>query len=390
MDLVTTDVRKFKWMIDGYAKEFTNKRISVDIIELISIYYGKLYQKAFIMVMQQHSRSSKIMKLLDIYSKTEYPINLYFTSKQNGFGQLNNYKQTNTISHQCALPTAIKLICKEKYGNKITSDVLFSSDRWNLIFRMGPIMNVTALHPQFCQNQWSMSMSSTETEFKYFGYNLNLPTPKIYSASQCVYSQKDQKLYKPEGAVIRLLDLSKKHNKISDWKWEIWKDHIDICPQIHMGASFCMVDNDRFMAIMNANGKKSYLFAMNDTKLGIPLADACENRWKSQSIYHKMHHKIITVGGSNAEWYDLNKNKAMIIARYKDKYLNINNVWYSPFDPNVLYSTADCSYGYYSHTQGMCLVAIDLRSGECTKHHIEDLRKPVYNESHWHHMYMRW
>ena len=62
------------------------------------------------------------------------------------------------------------------------------------------------------------------------------------------------------------------------WAWHSWKNTGHEI--IGGGSSCCMVDHDRFMAIMNVdNGKKCYLHAMNETKLSIPLADACENRY---------------------------------------------------------------------------------------------------------------
>ena len=127
-----------------------------------------------------------------------------------------------------------------------------------------------------------------------------------------------------------------------------------------------MVDNDRFMAIMNVdNGRKCHLHAMNETKLSIPLADSCENRYYDQSIYHEYYHKIITVGSKSTEWYDINKDKSMIIARYENKYM-LSNIWYSPFEPNILYTT-NVKYKEttsYMNRGNVFIMAIDyLRNG---------------------------
>ena len=113
-----------------------------------------------------------------------------------------------------------------------------------------------------------------------------------------------------------------------------------------------MVDNDRFMAIMNEQGKRCILYAMNETKISVPLTDTCRFHYNSCSLYHDVYHKIITMSHTTAEWYDFNKDKAMIIADYGDKDLFcMNNMWYSPFDPAVLYCSSiyrrDCNGGTY-------------------------------------------
>ena len=77
----------------------------------------------------------------------------------------------------------------------------------------------------------------------------------------------------------------------------------------------------------------------------------------SRCIYHSMFHKIITVGIDSAEWYDINQDKSMIITQYKDNKYELGNLWYSSFDPNILYTTNVESLDVYK-------MGLDLRNGE--------------------------
>ena len=78
---------------------------------------------------------------------------------------------------------------------------------------------------------------------------------------------------------------------------------------------------------------------------------------------------IITIGGGSTEWYDINKDKSMMVTGYKNKYALGYNIWYSPYDPNVIYTT-NVEYRILSDVLGrkkeghVFVMGIDLRSGE--------------------------
>lgn len=330
------------------------------------------------------------MKLIDIHNTKRYTINLYFTSTDNSFSE-RYYESPETqtyLCHQSSLPTAMKLKCKQKYGNKLSSNTLFNSNKWNLLFKLcESVCSVTALHPQFYQFDRDNQIN------KYLGYNFKIPSlsfrmRKTPNSTHCVYSQREQRLYTPQHNQIVCLDFNTGTiiNEYEDnWEWDIWKYTDNI---INQGASICMVDNDRFMAIMNTKGRKCELYAMNETKLGIRIADACQDRSKNYSMYHEIYHKIITVGDQTAECYDFNKDKSMIVADYSDYgLLRLGNIWYSPFNPAVLYfSDSNCScYPFKMNQLSLGVFSLDLRSG------ITNFQKAIDIPYRWglHHLYLR-
>ena len=153
------------------------------------------------------------------------------------------------------------------------------------------------------------------------------------------------------------------------------------------GMTTCMVDNDRFCALINVNrSKKSYLYAMNETKLCIPLADCCENRENAMSLYHEFYHKIITIGDGSAEYYDINQDKSMIFSRFDWK--NVDNVYYSPFNPNILYGTTmEKTSARFSDKAEIGLFQIDLRDGNTKSHSL--IKASEGNTRLWSAVYLR-
>ena len=369
MSLLKREKEQLIAFIELYAKQFTFHNVPSDIIHVIAILHG-LTQTAYILCTTASHRSSKIMKLIDIYNNITHPLNIYFTSKDNSFAHV--YKDMASITQHyivrnSTLPLKIKDICIEKYGNKLCSDSLFNSNKWRLYFHSvtNGISSVTALHPEFYK--------PNTDPMTYWGYNVVLSQyHSDLQLSRPIYNKKQQSLFRIspntnlQGNHIYVLDLGKQSMQqgeylyISSFRWKTWKvmDHI-----VKLGVSLCMIDNERFMAMMNAKGKKSYLYAMNETKLGIRLADACEKRTYAQSLCHDDYHRIITIDNQSAEWYDLNKNKAVMLTRFVwPNFVPISDGWdFAPFDRNTLYCLS--SWGdVYKDERKIC--AIDLRIGQ--------------------------
>eukprot|EP01084_Bolivina_argentea_P123424 218717_1 len=340
------------WLfIDAYTRLAIQSQILDDIIEILCLFYSDKHT-AFILSITSNNNTSQIMQLFDIYTSKSYPIDLYFTSSKNTFKPAYFSKpKSQCISHQCSLPNKMKTKCLSTYNDQLSTESvkLFSSNKWNLIFRIGPVSSITALHPEFCDTMYS------EPD-EYYGYNFVIPTFKKYSYSRCVYNETQQILYKSEGEQIYSLCLT--DTKCDEnWKWNVWQENIN--PYIEAGTSVCMIDNDKYMALINANDKESYLFTMNESKSIIRIADACVVRCMGYSMYHNIYYKIATIGEYTAEWYDINKDKSMIICEYKNQPKRINNVWYHPLDPNVLYCAVEYKMG-----QQLFTTQLDLRNGK--------------------------
>ena len=334
MDLLEHENAKLRAFVEVYTKRITNKHIPCGILTLICMYRA-LSQTAYIFTINFCGGSSEIMEFSDLYNEEIHPINLYFAS-QNPFAYISKSGQYYLSQHQahivydCHLPFKMKQRCKRKYQNTLCSDTLFNSNKWNLIFQIvtNEVASITAIHPQFYEP------NADTTSVKYCGYNMKIPKwrhNKYADGTRVIYNKKQHRLYKMQNYNIYALDFKSQHDENENEEshknhnWKVWKvaDH-----EIKAGASLCMIDNDRFMAIINAYDKVSYLYSMNETKVSVQLADACENRWMDHSIYHDLYHKIITVGDISAEWYDLNKDRTMLIARFDSQYLHVKQVWY--------------------------------------------------------------
>ena len=207
--LETRDNKQLLLLIDGCVEIWNNhQRLTFDIISLIQMFHGIL-QSAFILAIQSSADDCHRMRLIDIHSKEEHPIKINLTYPSENDTYMSTYKAYRSIVHQCKLPNIMKLKCKEKYGNKLSSDQLYDSSKWHLLFEIHRWNGyLTALHPQFYQS----------LDDGWIGYRFSIPSLDIYSSSTYAYNTSQQVLYKPEGGIVQTLDLSDKYTKPD----EVW------------------------------------------------------------------------------------------------------------------------------------------------------------------------
>ena len=293
---------------------------------------------------------------------------IYFPYPQNGFdpSYSREFQSQHTIQ-QCKLPQGMIEICKEKYEDKLSSESMLLSNQWSLIFRFSAKMgHVTAFHPEFHLHQTHFQKKNSTTITgklvrQYRGYNFKIPTLPYLCRHPSIYLKTVEQLYSFQIETIYSMNLKNKNK--DEWKWDFWKTENGM--KIEEGASICSVDNDKFIACINADGKKSYLFAMNEKKLSIRIADACKFRIDAKSMYHDSYHKIITIGKHTGEWYDINKGKSTIFADFRLHYPQ--EVYYSPLDPSIIYcvSCQQIAHGGTNFNgQDIQLLVIDLREGK--------------------------
>lgn len=347
---------------------------------MICIYYGI---SAVIVCLEPGDDKSDNIKITDVHSKDLYSTNLFRQEqvKENGFGQsqwpLHVKYQKKYIAHECELSFRMKQRIKKNDAYS-----LFLSNKWSLIFRFGLVSNITCIHPHFYG----------ENEPKYNIYNIGFPRApncKYSSYSSAIYNPSESILYHFDNDGIYSLDFGASYENIfamdfdqKEWGWKVWKNKANLKIKFENTASHCMVDNDRFIAVINANNKKSYLFAMNETKLSISIADCCRDGLYRKSMYHNKLHKIITIGNDSFEWYDINKDKSMIFAKHQSYNGDgnckgyVENIWYSPFNPNIIYCCAkselyDCDI-HERIIQGN-LWNIDVREGICREYNCHSI-----------------
>ena len=381
--------KQLRKLIDGYIKKTQNGYfISSDIIEIICNFYD-VSKKAFIALIKCNIKSSKIIEFIDIYTNSRYQCKIQPAFYDNRFSEVNASKSTANefISLSCKLPNKLLSDCKTKHYYEYMPASTDSSLEWNLIFRFGQYQShITAFHPSISYTQDNLCGDNVvhntynSSPLSYIGYNLKIPNlphsnsrnnNKMQRKSSVVYNKTQQKLYAfvPEMNGIFTLDLEEEIIDYDiDMHWNKWNTFTGAGAKSAAGMSSCMVDNDRFCALINVhNERKSYLYAMNETKLCIPLADCQEWRKNTMSMYHEFYHRIITIGDGSAEYYDINKDKSMVFSRFE--WENVNNVYYSPFNPNILYGTTmSGSRGRYSDKAEFGLFQIDLRDGKTKCH----------------------
>ena len=371
------DCDKLKMLIDGYSKQQVRRYyISADIIQLIYNFYD-INKTAFLLMIKCHSQTSKIIEFIDIYTNKRYQGNMLFASYDNRFSEVyasDNNNCNKYIEQKCKLPRPMMEDCKSKFIFEYISNATFSSNEWSLIFKFGEkVSHITAFHPKVCFENNDDDDTKKKNASKHFekmsfvGYNLNIPNiPNCSNKnSSVIFNKTNENLYAFNNDTIYSLDFMRK-DIYDKQEWQIWKNKSIINNKY---GSICMVDKDRFVALINANNKKSYLISMNSTKLCIPLADSCKNRKNGVSMYHDIYHKIITIGDYTAEWYDINKDKSIIFANFK--WCDAENVWYSPFNPNILYgTTTKITKNSYHQVLNVGLFSIDLREGTSKYHDI--------------------
>lgn len=126
----------------------------------------------------------------------------------------------------------------------------------------------------------------------------------------------------------------------------------------------CMVDNDRFIAMIDS--QISELYALNcHESIRISAPNQSPSIYnKANCVYHNKYHRIIYGNNSGIQWYDINKDKWMLIMdKYQSQTLKMCNIWISNINKNLLFITCnDKESNQYIEVQ-----RIDLRSRSLPK-----------------------
>eukprot|EP01084_Bolivina_argentea_P205132 350481_1 len=167
----------------------------------------------------------------------------------------------------------------------------------------------------------------------YGGYNVDIPhrehRQNVHEySSTYVYSKISQRIYNLHKKQIFSLGLG-------DIFAKYWKKVTS--NSLWCTETACMADNDRFI-FGNKSKHKTFLYAFNSDK-SIELTETIKEKRYGCSIYHDEFHKIIYGDVKSMEWYDMNKDKWLVInvSQKESHYNSLKNIWYSPFNQNIIY-----------------------------------------------------
>ena len=118
---------------------------------------------------------------------------------------------------------------------------------------------------------------------------------------------------------------------LNDHSWQY------ICPSPkmeHREKSLCMVDNDRFITVIENDSLQANLIGLNNGECQI-LKDMNMRKRNIHSVYNETYDEIIVCGIERMERYDINKSKWMIFNR-KESFKEIMDVRIYDGNPNIV------------------------------------------------------
>eukprot|EP01084_Bolivina_argentea_P194979 334605_1 len=337
MSSSTTQITSLELLLSGYSQQL-NIFLPLDILKLVALYYQSPEFDINIF-----SLCCSSLKILNLCTQQEKDTIIHY----NDCGCFEYLTNSHCIANQIQLPSFIQTVQNtinsysffSQYLQKqkvplieLIPDHLLSSNKWSIIFRIGSSLNkcdsyFTAFHRSSIKritqdkvNDWIME-----------GYNFKLPSFPTHNTAEfgqfpsLIYNKSDDILYgmnvyntennhKTQGVFSLKCNVKNTEN----WKWENQNVLLNFS---RYETSLCMVDNDRFIAILggcdaNYNAVScAELYAINCRK-SIPLPNmslGCSRQIKS--VYHKQFHRIIAADINHGlEWYDINKDIWITIA----------------------------------------------------------------------------
>ena len=245
------------------------------------------------------------------------------------------------------------------------------SSKWSLMFQFGQNKsnhNDNDNNPTI-DNPETLYLSATHSEFlsyndthrvidcpliNYDSFKMlqfRLPSMnKFRTYTQCrnvsmVYSRYNSILYMTtDFRNLYSLDLTKSDSMCG------WNDNTKNLFYRRTNMSLCLVDKDRFIAILGGTDEDEYLF--ETSKYAELYAINCDKSvalkemnygygHDAVSIYHNKFHKIIIAENERMEWHDINKDKWIVLSSNngQDKG-RIIDICVDDDNPNIVYITS--------------------------------------------------
>ena len=336
---MSTKVDLVESLINGYCVEWT---LPMDVVNLIKLYlsYGP-YITTFLLYGQN----------LALYSVTEpnkqYSINIH---------QYQHFMMSNklhwSVDHSPTIfitpshitnTTSLPPMIQPFFKNTTHFPNIWSSNTWSLIFQIqkytppqpldflnsfyGASCYLTAIHPHFMTNQ---SCQAYKFMLPPFPFN----HIKHQQALSIIYSKINKTLYGTIDDKICSLDFNDELNVI-------WKCNSKALLSKMTDRSLCMVDKDRFIAVIDGHGHElnhAELYAVN-CGISIKLKKMNHTYTNAVSIYNDMNHEIVvcsSYGKSYLERYDINKDE-WILVNNVNKIRNAKEIMIDEHDnPNII------------------------------------------------------
>eukprot|EP01084_Bolivina_argentea_P283276 485100_1 len=332
-------------LITSYVSNISNNLIPIDIIHIISKYFisiPNLEPNLFVITVRNN------------FSFTDI-------ATHKSFNTLSKQQQHISQSHCFIENESLPYHCFKQLHSYPIKNTNFST-----IATISNDCYLTTFH--------SSSFLCTIPNIEPIEFQLpSIPVINVSNSPCVIYSKIHNKLYAMhvinntlKGNTLYSLDMNNKLIDNKKWEWNKQSNNL-MCMRQY--ASVCLMDNDRFIAIMggiseNFNGSKfTELYSFNGNK-SIRLNDMKQNKTDAASIYNKKLYKIIIFGkegtynnNSSLEVYDINKDE-WILYKCLDLTTNISKQLYiSKSDPNIIFFS-----GIANHFKDIAMIGrIDLR-----------------------------
>ena len=367
--MTALNVDLLQCLINGYC---VTRELPVDIINIIKLYLSySLDINTFLLCHRNLSLHSVIEP------DKQYTMDIHhYSSNQNKTIHWTSQKQaptnfkldTSHITNQTFLPPILQPFFKnENYQN------ICSSNKWSLMFQIqkyhsfqqqdkawnhiqslnGSSCYLTAIHPYFMSNG---SCKAFNFILPSFPFDYKHPEDDV----SFIYSRINKTLYAADHHNIYTLNLKTQMNM--DWQTVanglIYKNMTN--------RSLCMVDQDRFIAVIGGieqtyrSKRSNYaeLYALN-CGLSIKLKDMNCPRRDALSVYNQVYHEIIvcnSTGVACLERYDINKDEWIKMYNHGgEEILDVNEIIIDETNPKIIKA-----FTFHYHNFQLC--TIDRRS----------------------------
>ena len=370
-----------KGVIKGYSKQCSKKLLlPAEIINMIIQYlaFEFLSPHSYLLMIEANPKhTSQIMQLLNLSTyDINKTVNINYVSR---FAKIKQWRSVNPgqcVMNKIKLPIHIKAKFKKSanYSNQFNDKELLS-DNWSCIVNVGGGTDG--------DDQFLWKKKTNESHLTVFhpndvnnAYNFELPLfPEKQVNPSVIYNQNNEILYAMNGKsnnwdaingkTIYSLDFNScTSNK--KWKWNILCNNLKC---MRFDTSLCLIDNNIFI-MGGSRGTYSLdyveLFNINSMQ-SIWLKNMNKKRRNAFNFYHDKLHQIFVGSDNNLEYYDINKDKWVMIQsltnfNYSNNYTAMNNagnIWKSEYDPNVIFISGRINAG--NNRIGIATEMLDLR-----------------------------
>ena len=375
----------FEVLLDAVSQRLSN-RIPPEVAKLIQMFYSKYGSNWDVFLFCPHGQN--------LYNITSQKYHNHLASNLDKSENLYSPQypiHPNYIINNCKLPKYItkRLKVDLNKNNQSNSQQLLTSSHWSFVWQFEKEKSMVTL---FHASQ--LSSTKAKTSFRYQPQ----PTCNIYQylfpsfpsdhdtfLPSVTYSQQHQTLFTVHTPPYYSPFVYELYLNRGDLKPK-WRKSMRLSVNVYgkYARSLCMVDSDRFMAILsgsvieneNENENESIisteLYALNCNKsIKLSNLNGLHNARNINSLYNDRLHKIIACGEDRwIEVFDINKDKWIEIRTDEENTRSkIRQIWICQDNPYIIHRS-------YNNNRFQ-IETIDLRD-EWTIKKVESFRRDKF------------